>query len=528
MSGAVNSGTVRLLEELAEGRMRQDYSQVRPDGTLRTQMRSVVICIFGYDDEQQKATVTSKCIQALGRKFEAYDVPDASLKQFVIVREDISSFLRLLDAEWPGEGSYSKSPRELAEQWDLAQSPILHLLAAGTIIENLRRKIRPGEAVDPDGYVWTKFPIETLGGTAQDASLCEQGFNRWLQKNAEVAYLEPEDPQEEVITVGTDFERLVAELDTYKNVILEGVAGSGKTHTLGALKVAYGNRTSVLVFHPSTSYEDFVVGLRPNADAFEVVPGPFLWMCERATRDPEQNYLLFIDEINRANTARVLGDLLMVIEPSKRSIVEPEQDTGQESRNEHWRWNPEEFRTVLTDSELHEQMEINSVQLQTSLPGNRKHLVVPPNLHIIGTMNTTDRSVGTIDLALRRRFRWKTQEVLSGRRLAIALGDIRAQELEIVIVWHERVNQMLNDQVGPDAKLGHSYFFTEEATAKDIAEALVQQMAEIAHIFNLSAETVDAFFDGDNFQLPNRMRLYAHGRGLGRRFLTVPFRLEGS
>ncbi|WP_417363946.1 McrB family protein [Glutamicibacter arilaitensis] len=519
---SVNTGIVRLLEEHAEAQVRQIFNQVRIDGTVSAQMRSAVFCVFGYDDELQANTVTSTCQEALGRKFEAYPAPGEPLKQFVVIREDISSFLRLLDPEWPGEGSYSKSPRELVDQWDRALNPVPRLLAAGTMIENLRRKSGPKDDRDPHGYVWIKFPVEALKGTTQDAELCNQGFSRWMQENAKVVAIAPEKSDEELIPAGTDIDQLVSDLDTYKNVILEGVAGSGKTHTLEALKVAYSNRTSVLVFHPSTSYEDFVVGLRPNLDSFEVVPGPFLRMCERATRDPEQNYLLFLDEINRANTARVLGDLLMVIEPSKRSTVQVDTGAGLDEPLEHWLWQTKDFHTVLTDSELHEQSKLNSVELQTSLPGDRRHLVVPPNLHIIGTMNTTDRSVGTIDLALRRRFWWKTQEVLAGKRLEVALGKDRAQELEKVIAWHEHVNQKLNDAVGPDARLGHSYFFTEDATAKDIAEALVQQLAEIAHIFNLNAETVAAFFDDSGTRLPNEMRLYAHGRGLGRRFLTVP------
>lgn len=470
----MNAGTVRLVAEHTEAQIRQRFNQVRIDGTLSAQMRSAVICVFGYDDEHQMNKITTFCFEALGRKFEAYAVPGEQLKQFVVIREDISSFLRLLDPEWPGEGSYSKSPREVEDQWNLADNPLPRLMAAGTIIENLRRKSGSEYAVDPDSYVWTKFPIEALHGTEQDASLCEQGFSRWVQENAEVAPLAPAESAEEVIPAGTDFDQLITELETYKNVILEGVAGSGKTHSLDGLKVAYGNRTSVLVFHPSTSYEDFVVGLRPTSDSFEVVPGPFLRMCERATRDPEQNYLLFLDEINRANTARVLGDLLMVIEPGKRSTVNAHEGAESHDLRKHWSWQAKDFRTVLTDAELHEQPKLNSVELQTSLPGSRKHLVVPPNLHIIGTMNTTDRSVGTIDLALRRRFWWKTQEVLTGQRLALALGHDRSQELERVISWHERVNQKLNDAVGPDAQLGHSYFFTKGATAKDVAEALVQ------------------------------------------------------
>lgn len=523
VSATVTLEHVRVLNDSfgTEAQMRREFSQTRLDGTVSKQMRLAVFCILEYADAQTKSVVTAQCTEALGRKFRAYDISGEDGKQFVIIREDISKFLRLLDDTWPGEGTYSKSPKELAEQWEQARKPIPRLMAVGAMIENLRRRVPSNSASATGGYVWIKYRPETVEGTDVDATLCEQELERWLNENGEVVTSTSETLPPAPSLIGANIETLLSELSTYKNVILEGVAGSGKTHTLEALKRAYGNRTVVQVFHPSTSYEDFVIGLRPNAEAFEVVPGAFLWMCERATRDPEQDYLLFIDEINRANTARVLGDLLMVIEASKRSSVTMTLDPSMEN-NEYWHWKPENFRTVLTDSELHEQTELNSVQLQTTLPGKRKHLVVPPNLHILGTMNTTDRSVGTIDLALRRRFWWKSQEVLSGNQLQRVLGDERAYELASVIAWHDHVNLKLTEEVGPDAQLGHSYFFSDGATALDIARALLQQLAEIAHIFNLGTETVESFFSNDTTELPNQMRLYAHGRRLGRRFLTLP------
>lgn len=164
------------------------------------------------------------------------------------------------------------------------------------------------------------------------------------------------------------YERLTALLQRKKNLILAGPPGVGKT--FAAKRLAYSimgvkdrSRTQVVQFHQSYSYEDFMMGYRPTeSGGFTLVEGPFYRFCEAARADDaDRPYYFIIDEINRGNISKIFGELLMLIEADKR---------GQELR-------------LLYKNEL---------------------FSVPPNLHIIGMMNTADRSLAVLDYALRRRF----------------------------------------------------------------------------------------------------------------------------
>lgn len=314
---------------------------------------------------------------------------------------------------------------------------------------------------------------------------------------------------------------------TSLNTILEGVAGCGKTHYQKSLFESdredkdpsfKPERSETVVFHPSTSYEDFVSGLRPQKNgSFIGKPGIFVELCNRATADHENNYLLFIDEINRANTAKVFGDLLMVIEESKRTPVNELEEYG---------------RAVLTRREAKE-LGYTNVRLQTAIDdlpkganppkpeyeGDLEYLAVPDNLYIVGTMNSTDRSVGTIDLALRRRFTWQTMEPLTAVELR---GKVEPKDqedlknLEELLKRFDSANNKLRDKVGPDAMLGHSYFFQKNKSAQQIAHDLFKQLAEVAYIFHLEDLMAEKPFDQPILGL----RLKNVGEGLGQKVIV--------
>ena len=158
-------------------------------------------------------------------------------------------------------------------------------------------------------------------------------------------------------------------LEDKKQVIFQGPPGTGKTYVARKLAAHLAGspcRVTLVQLHPSYAYEDFVQGFRPTPSAgqmeFRLAEGPLLRAAKAAKAEPSEKHFLVIDEINRGNVAKVFGELYFLLEYREQEIHLQYQDA--------------------TDRDF-------------SLPGN---------LYIIGTMNTADRSIALVDLALRRRF----------------------------------------------------------------------------------------------------------------------------
>ncbi len=234
---------------------------------------------------------------------------------------------------------------------------------------------------------------------------------RWGLSADAVAALEPLLKEAPTTAHSDELEKLV--LDRH-NVIFYGPPGTGKTWA--ALAVArrwrhqHGpNSVFPVTFHPSYSYEDFVQGFRPDPEQpgqFRLQDGVLLHAAKAAEKGP---VLLFIDEINRGDTARIFGELITYIEPDKRSAP---------------------FRLAQS-------------------PGETRTL--SPQLYLLGTMNTADRSVSLLDTAMRRRFAFVGfppdggvfasnpgwAETVAGVSLATLLGALN-QRLERVGVDADR------------------------------------------------------------------------------------------
>lgn len=257
----------------------------------------------------------------------------------------------------------------------------------------------------------------------------------------------------------TTTDEAIAALRLYKNVVLEGPPGTGKSFSVAEIagawpqdklgidasgNVADGRGAWAITFHPSTGYEEFVEGIRYNAygtpKGFELLPGIFREWVDAARKSPDRDFLVLIDEVNRANVSKVLGDLLLSLEASKR-LRHSEACTGSDPNH------PDCWLGGTT----------------TRLPYSGVVLGVPDNLYVLGTMNSSDRSIAPLDSALRRRFAFVRVEPLAGDglkgRLKEALPAVGDEVVDRSVAALDGLNSGLRNALGPDSTLGHSYLF---------------------------------------------------------------------
>lgn len=245
-------------------------------------------------------------------------------------------------------------------------------------------------------------------------------------------------PSDEIFIEEDEQFNMLSLLRRKQNLILQGPPGTGKTFI--ARKLAYAlmgeavpDRIASVQFHQSYSYEDFVGGLRPGVNedeqlVFKAVDGAFLRLCERARKDEHRKYVMLIDEINRGNLSRVFGELMMLIEPDKRSADDAVE-----------------------------------LQHRLQMPDVAPAFFVPPNVYIIGTMNLADRSLTGMNVAMRRRFGFVTLEPrFESRRFrdwieAKGMPDGMPQR---IIERMKALNQSISDDrsLGTQYAVGHSFF----------------------------------------------------------------------
>ena len=243
----------------------------------------------------------------------------------------------------------------------------------------------------------------------------------------------------------SQFRRILDSIALRKNLILQGPPGVGKTFI--SRQIAWclmgrkePRRIEMVQFHQSYAYEDFVQGWRPTeAGGFTLRNGVFLEFCERAARHPETPFVFIIDEINRGNLSRIFGELLMLIEADKRG--------------------PE-----------------HAIALTYSATGER--FSVPDNVHLLGLMNTADRSLAIVDYALRRRFAFETLKPAFGTakfREHLLEADVDRALVERIVRNLSALNERIREDkdLGPGFQIGHSYFVPEGSADEQWYQGIV-------------------------------------------------------
>jgi 5-methylcytosine-specific restriction protein B len=313
------------------------------------------------------------------------------------------------------------------------------------------------EVTDPEDYDYEVLTNRDEVSVQKIVEAYEDRVDKFWEWNNE---LTGGDPEPEDYDQMDWFDEVAQHLRRKGQVIFHGAVGTGKTYGAlnfskwwidrqlddeESLKDAFEDRVRRITFHPTFSYEDFIQGITAKTKdgnlIYEPESGVFKEMCEEAKNAYEEaesktdapRYILIIDEINRGNIPKIFGDTITLIEDDKR---------------------------LNGDNEM-----------KNELPHSDEQLVVPPNLYIIGTMNTADRSISLVDSAIRRRFRFKSfppdYEVLYDELGFDGEQDVKAkasieegQDLgALSILALKEVNRRIRDSgdLGKGKQIGHSY-----------------------------------------------------------------------
>lgn len=284
-----------------------------------------------------------------------------------------------------------------------------------------------------DGYIKKQLLDFTFSDEVQDYSICEERYKDDTDVDTGVDEPASEDTVTEITSAPTIDES--ARLTTGCNVLLYGVPGSGKSWTIEHEYCKPGTIVERLVFHPDYTNADFVGQILPVVDpvdkqvTYEFTPGPFTNILREAYTHPQKKYILIIEEINRGNAPAIFGDVFQLLDRT----VSPKTTEG------------------ITYPAGTSEYGITNGNVAKAVYGDETHKVrIPSNLSILGTMNTSDQNVFTLDTAFQRRWRMRLIEnTFFNVRTSLAQAEI----LDTGVTWRkfcETVNEII---IGNKAKM---------------------------------------------------------------------------
>jgi 5-methylcytosine-specific restriction protein B len=366
------------------------------------------------------------------RQFDTYEAFFSAFQDAYRERHNASKLTEKARELWSlldiGDGEMVAANRGTSEILALGK-----VVSPGYVYDSSRDSYRHTLRLDWDTSYAQKIPaqghwafktIKEIGGSLREQILVLHAEPPVNGDGGDERSPGPGSPQ--LTTIGEALERK-------GQAILYGPPGTGKTWTtrsfarwwLGTTALKDCDRLEWITFHPSYSYEDFVEGLRPaigQAGALQLEDGLFKRFCDKARAQPDHRFLLVIDEINRGNIAKILGELITLLEVDKRDDI------------------------------------------SVRLPYSRTSFTVPRNVYVLGTMNTADRSIRLLDTALRRRFAFiellPDPSVLEG-------GSVEGLALDRLL---GELNRRIAQYVDRDKQIGHALLLRDEQPLTDAAE----------------------------------------------------------
>lgn len=353
-----------------------------------------------------------------------------------------------LKSAFTNKGYYNQNKstitRKANEVWDfynlqpgdrvIANNGVSQIVGIGTVNEE-------GYKYDPDferyphtvGVTWDTvyeqglpIPPQNAWKTVTVAKVQKKQVDEWLQGKDKVEVTEPFEGD------STFYEKIDRALTRKGQIILYGPPGTGKTYSVMQFlkwkqQTGETHHFEMCTFHPSFQYEDFIEGFKPVAGengtvSFTMQDGVFKQFIHRAKNDPEKMYYFIIDELNRGNVPKIFGELITLLEKDKRSV-------------------------------------------KLTLPQSKESFMIPENVALIATMNTSDRSIKMMDAAIKRRFAFvecmPNYEILERQidKLSISPADIL-----------NALNNKLVHLQGRDLQIGHAYMMEKGEAVSTVAE----------------------------------------------------------